>query len=57
LTFDFDVLLMAKHIIVEKARKRSVPNVPIVAGRLCVPVVIVILAVLASLAVLFRHYR
>lgn len=51
------VLLMAKHIIVEKTRKRSVPNVPIVAGRLCVPVVIVILAVLASLAVLLRHYR
>ena len=45
---------MAQHIIVEKTRKR---RVPIVAGRLCVPVVIVILAVLASLAVLLRHYR
>jgi hypothetical protein len=48
---------MAKRIIVEKLRNRSVTNAPIVAGRLCVPVVIVILAVLAALAELLRHYR
>ena len=44
---------MTTHTTVEKTGKR---NVPIIAGRLCAPVVIVVLAVLAALAVFLRHY-
>jgi hypothetical protein len=45
---------MTEHTTVEKSGMR---NAPITAGRLCVPVVIVILAVLAALAVFLRQYR
>jgi hypothetical protein len=45
---------MAKPITVEKTGRR---NAPIMAGRLCAPVVIIILAVLAALAVFLKQYR
>jgi hypothetical protein len=45
---------MIKHAT---ARKTGTRTVPLTAGRLRSPVVIVILAVLAALAVLLRHYK
>jgi hypothetical protein len=44
---------MTKHVTAEKTGRH---NAPIMAGRLCAPVVIVILAVLAALAVLLKQY-
>jgi hypothetical protein len=45
---------MIKHA---NARKTGRRIVPLMAGRLRSPVVIVVLAVLAALAVLLRHYK
>ncbi|MEA3118231.1 MAG: hypothetical protein QOI13_1501 [Paraburkholderia sp.] len=45
---------MTKYVIAEKFGRR---NAPCMAGRLGAPVVIVILAVLAALAVFLKAYR
>jgi hypothetical protein len=39
------------------AKKTGRLTAPLMAGRLCSPVLIVILAVLAVLAVLLKHYK
>ncbi|WP_207003784.1 hypothetical protein [Trinickia mobilis] len=44
-------------IMLARAEKSGRRSAPIMAGRLRAPVVIVILAVLAALAVFLRHYK
>jgi hypothetical protein len=45
---------MTTHATEETTGRRPAP---LLAGRLCAPVLIVILAVLAALAVLLKHYK